>query len=404
MSIVDGEDVHLHRTRINQTRSKFAAAALTVAFTLFYGLMPIILGNASDSRGLNEREIGFLASIYMGGQTLGFFSGIFWIRKIRWQPLLLGSGLTFVVGFFAASWLTGYTALAACLFASGTAAAVGYGVTIAAIGDSDEPERWYAWAWFMQATVGTGLAYLMPRLGFIGQDFDASARLTAGIVLLLMPLVLVMPNRGVKSGVLRSSHEKAASKSHIAMGVGMAVIVLVFVAESGLWSFLDRIAVAAGHDREFAGLVVALSFAGGAAGSSIAGFLGNQFGRILPMTVSIFMSIGAALLFYLSKEGFSLIIAAFVYGVAWNLGAPYRMALVAEADVSGRFITLIPGMQAIGSVIGPGLAGMLVIGSSFALVYLVASIAWTAALLLFFAAHRMLATAGHRGHDEGTVV
>ncbi len=65
--------------RINRTRTKLAAAAITVAYTLFYGLMPIILGNASDSRGLNEREIGFLASTYMTGQALGYFSGVFCI-------------------------------------------------------------------------------------------------------------------------------------------------------------------------------------------------------------------------------------------------------------------------------------------------------------------------------------
>ena len=108
------------------------------------------------------------------------------------------------------------------------------------------------------------------------------------------------------------------------------------------------------------------------------------------MTVSILASIAAAGLFYISDDRLSLLVAAVVYGAAWNLGAPYRMALVAEADISGRFVTMIPGMQAIGSVIGPGLAGVLVIDSSFALVYVVASVAWFAALVLFFFANKYL--------------
>ncbi len=255
MSVVESADEAFNHKRINRTQTKFAAAAITVAYTLFYALMPIILGNASDTRGLGEREIGFLASIYMSGQALGFFSGVFWIRRLPWRPLLIGSGILFSFSFFAASYTSGYLTLASCLFVSGTAAAVGYGVTIACIGDSDEPDRWYAWAWFMQAIVGTGLAYLMPRLGAIGQDFDASMRLTAAIVLLLTPLALSLPNRGVKSGTLTGSSSGPVSTAYLALVFGMAVIVLVFVAESSLWSFLDRIAVAAGHDREFAGLV-----------------------------------------------------------------------------------------------------------------------------------------------------
>lgn len=394
MSAVENQGPASHRERINRTGTKFAAAAITVAYTLFYALMPILLGNAADSRGLSEREIGFLASIYMSGQALGYFSGVFWIRRIPWRPLLIISGVLFAIGFFAASWLTGYVFLATCLFVSGTAAAVGYGVTIACLGDTDEPDRWYAWAWFMQAVVGTGLAYLMPRLGVIGQDFDASMQLAASIVLVLMPLAILLPNQGVKTGALKGSTTGFISTAYLALIFGMAVIVLVFVAESGLWSFLDRIAVAAGHDRQFAGLVVAVSFVGAAAGSLIAGLLGIRLGRLVPMAISILASIGAAALFHVSENQGGLVLAAFVYGAAWNLGAPYRMALVAEADISGRFVTMIPGMQAIGSVIGPGLAGLLVIEGSFALVYMLASAAWLLALVLFILANRLLAASG----------
>jgi len=390
MKAVGSESEASHHKFINSTKTKFAAAAITVAYTLFYALMPIILGNAADSRDLGEREIGFLASTYMIGQTLGYFSGVFWIRRFPWRLLLVGSGTAFSSCFFAASVLPGHMSLAICLFISGIAAAVGYGVTIACIGDSDEPDRWYAWAWFMQAIVGTGLSYLMPRLGVIGQDLDASMRLTAVIVLLLMPLAISLPNRGVKSGALTGSSSGPVSRVHLALVIGMAVIVLVFVAESGLWSFFDRIVVAAGHDREFSGLVVALSFVGAAAGSSLAGVLGIRLGRLLPMAVSILASIGSAVLLYLSGDRFSLLLAAFVYGAAWNIGAPYRMALVAESDISGRFVTMIPGMQALGSVIGPALAGILVIDGSFALVYIMASVAWTLALAFFFIANKFL--------------
>jgi len=363
---------------------------MTVAFTLFYALMPIILGNAADSRNLSEQEIGFLASFFMGGQTIGFFSGVFWIRRYNWRVLILGAGVVMMLGFFFASISANYVLLSVGLSIAGIASAIGYGITIACLGDTDEPDRWYAWAWFAQAVVGASLAYLLPRLSFVGHDFDASMRFMIGVIIVLMPLVLLIPGKGIKDGRTKNDAGQRLAAPHGALLLGLLVIVLVFVAESGLWAFLDRIAVAGGFDREFAGTAIAASFIGAACGSFIAGVIGARFGRLIPMSISIFASIAAAILFYFSRDPISFLTAAVIYGIAWNLGAPYRMALVAEADVSGRYSTLIPGMQAIGSVIGPGLAGMLVIGGSFFYVYLLASIAWLVALMLFILAHRAL--------------
>lgn len=377
---------------LNRTQTKIAVALVTVGFTLFYALMPIILGNAADSRGLTEREIGFLASSFMGGQTFGFFSGVFWVRRFSWRMLTLGAGVTMALGLLVASMSINYVSLSISFSIAGIGAAVGYGVTIACIGDTDEPDRWYAWAWFAQAIVGAALAYVLPRLSFVGQDFNALMLFLVGIIVLLMPLLALIPNRGIKDGRTKNHAGQRLDAPHGALLLGLLVIILVFVAESGLWAFLDRIAVAGGFDRKFAGTAVAASFGGAAAGSFIAGIIGARFGRLIPMSISIFASIGAAILFYASHDPFSFIAAAVVYGFAWNLGAAYRMALVADADVSGRYSTLIPGMQAIGSVIGPGLAGMLVFGGSFTYVYALSSTAWLVALVFFIRANKTLST------------
>ena len=376
--------------QLNKTRTKIAVVLVTVAFTLFYGLMPIILGNAADSLSLTERQIGFLASFFMSGQTLGFFSGVFWVRRYDWRVLIMGAGVVMVLGFFFASESTDYVLLSLSFSIAGIASAVGYGVTIACLGDTDEPDRWYAWAWFAQAVVGSALAYFLPRLSFVGQDFHASMLFLIGVIIVLMPLVILMPSRGVKDGRTKNDAGQRLHAPFGALLAGLLVIILVFVAESGLWAFLDRIAVAGGFDRKFAGNAIAASFIGAACGSFVAGIIGTRFGRLIPMGISIFASIGAAILFYVSRSPMSFLVAAVVYGLAWNLGAPYRMALVADADTSGRYSTLIPGMQAIGSVIGPGMAGLLVIGGSFAYVYVMSSIAWLVALVLFVWANKSL--------------
>ena len=43
----------------------------------------------------------------------------------------------------------------------------------------------------------------------------------------------------------------------------------------------------------------------------------------------------------------------------------YQVAAIARSDASGRAVMLVPAAFALGSMVGPGLAGQLVAGGSF---------------------------------------
>ena len=76
-----------HRTVINSVRTHVAAVLVGTCFIFFYVIMPVTLGNAADSRGLDDRALGFIASSFM----LGVFFVIILARLCRIRLLLHSS-------------------------------------------------------------------------------------------------------------------------------------------------------------------------------------------------------------------------------------------------------------------------------------------------------------------------
>lgn len=73
------------------------------------------------------------------------------------------------------------------------------------------------------------------------------------------------------------------------------------------------------------------------------------------------------------RQGFlSFALGAWIWEFAFTCGCVFQAALIARHDVSGRAVVLIPAVFALGSMVGPGIAGNLVTGGSFASLLLLA--------------------------------
>lgn len=373
-----------YRAVVNSQRTQFAAVLVGTFFIFFYVVMPITLGAAAESRGYDDRQLGFVASSFMLGVFVVTGGGMFWIRRYPWRRILWLCAGVALAAYAIPLFLHSYVALMACLLVAGAACGAGYSVTIACLGDADVPERGFGLTWGVQTFLGVAASYGLPRVTSSDNALEYSLWFFIALILVAMLLIPMMPDRGVKDGKRPKTGSAHDTDPYLpVVYVGFAVIVLVFLAESGIWAFLDRIAVSGGMSREFAGTAIAASLLAAAGSSFLAAVIGNRIGRLLPMTIAIATSVISVYLFYISDSPAAFLFAAVIYGAAWNFGGPYRMALIADADVSGRYVATITSMQTLGSIIGPGLAGMLATGSSYNHVYLTATLAWVIALVLF---------------------
>jgi MFS family permease len=374
---------------VNSLAARTAAISLNVVCITYYNILPLVLGGAAVARGLDESQLGFAAAAFMSGLALINFTGFAWIRRYDWRSLVVGGNLVAAFAFVAPVIVFSYPLWIACNVLAGCATGVSYGVSIACLGDSRAPERNFALAYAAQTFLSAGLIFSLPKIAIVFDLFETGQLVAATLMLLGSALVLLLPGRGVKSGLLPESKGRV-SLPQGALAMALLVLLLNVMAEGAIWAFLERIAVSGGFTTEFAANVMAFSFFASGAGSIFAAAIGARFGSTGPFIVAVCFSIASVWVLWAAGDEAVFFAGVMLFALAWNLGSPYRMALATRADVSGRYSTFVPAMQTLGAALGPAVAGLLVIDGSFLFVYAMSTAAWVMTVILFLVAQRRL--------------
>ena len=88
--------------------------------------------------------------------------------------------------------------------------------------------------------------------------------------------------------------------------------------------------------------------------------------RRAALLVLVVIGAGLALLASASTTGFvGFALGAWVWEFAFTCGCVFQTAAIARSDASGRAVTLVPGVFALSSMAGPGLAGQIAADGSF---------------------------------------
>ena len=376
---------------VNAWSARIAAVALNVVGITYYNIMPLLLGSAADVHRVTESQLGFAAAAYTGGAALINFGGFLWLRQYNWKHLVLVGNLIAALALIYPTFIFSYQTWLMCNLIAGLATGIGFGVSIACLGDTREPERNFAMAYAGQTFLSALLIFNLPRIDIGLGIFELGHWIVAALMIAAISLVWILPAGGAKSG--RLPLPASGDKSNLPRAALVMALLLLFLnvaAEGAVWAFLERIAVASHLDTKFAATVIAISFFAAGAGSIVAVVIGTRFGSGKPFMAAIAMSIASIVFLWVGNSAVIYATGVLLFAAAWNLGSPYRMALAAKADVSGRYSTFIPATQTLGAAVGPALGGMLIVGGSFTYVYVMSTVAWIATVFLFFAARNRL--------------
>ena len=379
---------------VNQIEARIGAAALNVICITYYNILALVAGSAAGDRGLTLEQIGFAASAFLAGLALINFAGFYWLRRFNWRRLVIVGNLLATAAFLIPVYNFSFEVWLACNLFAGLAAGLSFGVSIACLGDSNQPERNFAIAYLGQTFLSAGIIFSLPRISSSLDIFGLGHWIAAGLMLLGLGLTRLIPKRGVTRAVALESRglnkTSMPNPARAALIMALGVLVLNVIAEGAVWTFLERIAVADGYDTLFAANVISASFFTAGAGSLLAAVIGVRFGRVKPFLLAVAASIISVVMFWRGGTEIVYIIAVLLFAAAWNLGSPYRMALATSADTTGQFATFVPAMQALGAAIGPAVAGMLIFGGSFSYVYLLSIVLWIVTVVLFLLASKRL--------------
>lgn len=366
---------------INSIGSLLAAIALTVIAMAPFLVLPLYVGAAAENLGLNQQQIGFLASAVAAGSAISSVVMMLLVRRVRWRraglvalslmlvPMCLSIFADDVVTFMA---LQGLAALG-----GGST----YSLALTALSDRHHPDRAFGMSIAAQVSFQVVGMLLLPQL-VAGAGIDGMLALFVAMELLGLVLIAWLPDSG------KSLPSIVGNASIVSLPVLLALggCFFFFFNVGAMWTYIERMAVMAGFEAQQIGLGLAIGVSLGIPGALLASWCGDRFGRIGPLTIG---ALGTVVAVYMLGQGMQFstyVVAAALYNFVWNFSLAFQYAAVNAVDTSGRGVAAAPAFHGAGVAVGPALAALYVTETSLVAVNVLAGSAAVASLLLFVVA------------------
>ena len=164
---------------------------------------------------------------------------------------------------------------------------------------------------------------------------------------------------------IQKVREATAGGFNFLPGALLASLIMFSAGLGGVWAFMERIGSSAGFSTTDIGSALAVSALVGGLGALVAAVLGTRLGRLLPIVFALLLQMATCFLLATRSDWYSYLLAVALFNFCWNLALPYMMGAIAEADLSGRFMVLIPAAQTGGYAIGPMMVGLTMAGDDY---------------------------------------
>jgi len=346
----------------------WASVAVATIGLLFYNVMPLYLGQLQESTGLTTGQIGFVASAFFFGFNLISFSSYYWVRKVPVLWTSLAGTLLLIVCLLATGYADGFTfqVFITAIIGSVSGAVSSIGITIA--GDADNNTRWYGIQVAAEAAAGVALLFLLPVTLIPIYGFQG---LIYGMILLMLVIlpsywyltrtVHVSPKYKETESIGKSDH---AIQTNIHAIMGLIAMAFLFVGSAAVWAFVERIAAINEFDPEAVGSLLGISLFFSVLGSLIAGALGNRYGNLRPYLFNCLLLVAGVITIAVTDDLLIYAVGACLFMLGWAAAFAFLFAIIADVDPDGNYISLSVPALGVGSMIGPGMAGLLLSGGS----------------------------------------
>ena len=363
-----------------------AASLLSAAGALLFNVMPAFLGACAEQFQLNDEQVGWLGSAYLGGFALLAASSPFWIGRVCWRRLCLIASICAGAALAASSVGGGYASLLACLALTGAGCGAIYTVAIAVVAENHNPDRAFAIKLSFEIGLGVLMLFSLPELEL---SYRALSFLLAAVLLALGVGAAMRTPHGPSEHPAELPGGGFSAKA-LAPWVGLFALFLAFGAMTALWAFLERVGPDFGLDSATAARILTVSLLLNGVSALAVAVVGTRFGRALPLAVGMLMTLAGVAALMLRHDLYGYVAGTLLTVGLWNIAFSFQMGLIASADITGKVAVLIPAAVSIGGALGPGIAGTLAEGGSYTPIYLLVGAATAISLVIFLALARRL--------------
>lgn len=340
-----------------------AASLASTIGGLPFNSLPVMLGSLADSFKLAPQAVGLMGSICFAGYLLGTLGAPFWIDRLNWRLLTALSAAGTAGAFALSASVKALPSLYAMWALIGFFASTMTCLGLRILSDMPDKVRAFGFRQGVELSVTAAVLFALPPLVMATYRYPGAALALAAAVGLLGLSAPWVPARPLApAGPQRAGLRSVTPRAWLCL----AVFFVFLTGNIALWAFLERIGAGIAIAAAEMGIVFAvLKLLGGLAAFSVAA-LGDRAGQRAPHVV-VLAGVAVGLAALASAQGFaSFAIGAWLWEFSFTCGCVFQAALVARHDRSGRAIVLIPAVFALGSMVGPGMAGYLVAGGSHA--------------------------------------
>ena len=342
-----------------------ALLAVAMMGTALLTLLPLWVGQLSERFDLSAQQVGFLASADMVGIFVTSTSAVAWVRRWPWRRSVLLGLLLFLLGNFGSMFSGDFALLYGLRVLAGLGCGAAYAVALAALGDTQDPD--WSFGLMVAAQVAFGFIGFEVLPGLLA-DHGLNAfflYLNAWLLLAGLLSAWAFPSRGASS---REGVKLALADIGAPAAAAFSGTVVLYVAISAVWAYMERMGVAVGLPSVQVGEVIGWGYLISILGSLAAPPVSRRMGRSFTMTLALaamlaaflglgLMTVGNALWMYLATT------VAFQF--FWSFVLPPLMATFNAVDGSGRFIVLCSPAFKIGEIIGPPMAAFWIVNGNY---------------------------------------
>ena len=367
-----------------------AALAASTIGALFYNALPLYLGTAGESKGMSSEEIGLIGTAFFFGFNIAGFSAFAWVRRVHWRTISLLLIPVALLALYLSNQASSYPLFLVATTIGGAVYGGLYCIAGVVIGDTSTPERWYGVKTATESIAGMFLLTILTSSFLPSNSFSETAVGMGVATLLLAPLLFFLPRAWQKTEAAPAGSAAAKRTTNLPGVICALLVVLVFYAgNSGIWAFAERMGANSDFDPAAVGGLLGLTLLFGIGGSLAVAAIGHRFGTALPFTISTGLVIVALICLSVPKDFTFYAIGMCLYMIGWSAGVPLALAEVARLDGDGRYVALAAPALGIGSMIGPGVAGVLYHDGSPVAVLIFSFVAMLASIALFIAGGRL---------------
>lgn len=313
--------------------------------------------------GFSEVEVGRVAGADLGGLSLGSLLTSLLINRMNRRLISLvgiimavtANGLCMVyLDYEHTLWLRGL---------AGIGSGVVVSIALATLGGTSRPALAFNFMLFAFAFTQAGELQILPQLSMNGIYILFISLFLINILFLpWVPEKAALKDTEVDINNVEKKdkyfHLRAQMPFYIPW-VCLSAIFFTYVSIGAYWTYIQLAGANAGIDDTFNNQVLVWASFMSLVGCLVATLISDRIGLARPLILALTAVAWSVSQMVGDVSIANFLASVFVFNFLWIFVDVYQMGSMANFDPAGKYVSLIPGAQGVGQIVGPNLAATL---------------------------------------------